>query len=71
VIRELRQKQLARADGGKADWEVQLEIRLYRERPSSQRPGKPVVGRLWDYLSQTHASKRRSAKKSASPTAQT
>lgn len=50
VTRELRQKQLARADGGLPEWEVNMEIRLYRERPSSPRPGKPVVSRLWDYL---------------------
>lgn len=50
VAREIKQKQLARADGGLAEWEVTMEIRLYRERPSSQRPGKPVVARLWDYL---------------------
>ncbi|WP_420476865.1 LysR family transcriptional regulator [Noviherbaspirillum sp. ST9] len=52
VTRELKQKQLARADGGNAEWEVNMEIRLYRERPTSQRPGKPVVARLWDYLVQ-------------------
>lgn len=47
---EVAQKRLARADGGIAEWELQMEIRLYRERPTLQRPGKPVVGRLWDYL---------------------
>ncbi|HYD96725.1 MAG TPA: LysR family transcriptional regulator [Noviherbaspirillum sp.] len=52
VTRELKQRQLARADGGQADWEVNMEIRLYRERPSSQRPGKPLVSRLWSYLLQ-------------------
>ncbi|RJG07184.1 LysR family transcriptional regulator [Noviherbaspirillum cavernae] len=50
VTREVKQKLLARADGGRAEWEVDMEIRLYRERPTQQRPGKPVVGRLWDYL---------------------
>jgi len=50
VTRELKQKQLARADGGQPGWEVDMEIRLYRERPTAARPGKPVVGRLWDYL---------------------
>jgi DNA-binding transcriptional LysR family regulator len=50
VTRELKQKQLARADGGQPEWEVDMEIRLYREQPSAQRPGKPVVARLWDYL---------------------
>lgn len=50
VMREVRQKQLARADGGQPGWEVEMEIRLYRERPTAQRPGKPIVARLWDYL---------------------
>ncbi|RJF99612.1 LysR family transcriptional regulator [Noviherbaspirillum saxi] len=50
VPREVKQKQLARADAGQADWELSMEIRLYRERPSSQRPGKPIVSRLWEYL---------------------
>ncbi|MGE5621543.1 MAG: LysR family transcriptional regulator [Bacillota bacterium] len=50
VTRELRQRQLARADGGQAEWEVEMEIRLYREHPTAQRPGKPIVSRLWDYL---------------------
>ena len=50
VPREVKLKQLARADNGQPEWEVNMEIRLYRERPSATRPGKPVVGRLWDYL---------------------
>jgi len=50
VVREVKQKQLARADGGSPEWEVTMEIRLYRERPTPQRPGKPIVARLWDYL---------------------
>jgi DNA-binding transcriptional LysR family regulator len=52
VVRELKQKQLARADGGLAEWEVRMDIRLYREKPSPQRPGKAVVARLWDHLAQ-------------------
>jgi DNA-binding transcriptional LysR family regulator len=55
VTRELKQKQLARADGGADAWEVRMEIRLYRERPSEQKPGKPVVAKLWDYLTQMSA----------------
>ncbi|WP_019139577.1 LysR family transcriptional regulator [Noviherbaspirillum massiliense] len=55
VTRELGQKLLARADGGQAEWEVRMEIRLYRERPTAQRAGKPVVTRLWDYLSAQEA----------------
>jgi DNA-binding transcriptional LysR family regulator len=50
VAREIRQKQLARADAGRPDWEISMEIRLYREHPTPQRPGKPLVARLWDYL---------------------
>ena len=50
VIRELRQKLLAHADDDDPGWQVQMEIRLYRERPSAQRPGKPVVERLWSHL---------------------
>jgi DNA-binding transcriptional LysR family regulator len=50
VVREVKQKQLARADGGEPEWEVTMEIRLYRERPTAQRPGKPIVDRLWDHL---------------------
>lgn len=52
VVRELKQKQLARADNGSDAWQVNMEIRLYRERPSEQKPGKPVVAKLWDYLAQ-------------------
>ncbi|WP_295753165.1 LysR family transcriptional regulator [Undibacterium sp.] len=52
VSREIKQKQLARADGGLKQWEVEMEIRLYRERPSLQRPGKAVVSKLWEYLEQ-------------------
>ncbi|MFZ4527182.1 MAG: LysR family transcriptional regulator [Undibacterium curvum] len=55
VTREIRQKQLARADDGSGAWEVNMEIRLYRERPSIQRPGKMLVSRLWDYLQQLQA----------------
>ena len=64
VTREVKQKQLARADNGVAEWEVNMEIRLYRERPSTQRPGKPVVSRLWNYLvSQDNATGSMSGRK--------
>ena len=67
VTREIKQRQLARADGGQPDWEVNMEIRLYREQPSPQRAGKPVVARLWDYLLRQHteAAAKASAKKPA------
>lgn len=64
VTREVKQKQLARADGGLSEWEVTMEIRLYRERPTAQRPGKPVVSRLWDYLvRRTEEEARKQARK--------
>ncbi|MBQ5939777.1 LysR family transcriptional regulator [Massilia sp. AB1] len=50
VTRELSQQQLARADEA-GDWDIEMEIRLYRERPSAARPGKPSVARLWEFLS--------------------
>jgi DNA-binding transcriptional LysR family regulator len=49
VTREVAHQQLARAcEPGQ--WEIEMEIRLYRERPSDARPGKPVVADLWDFL---------------------
>ncbi|MDY7577887.1 LysR family transcriptional regulator [Herbaspirillum sp. RTI4] len=51
LTREVRQKQLVRADGGQSEWEVEMEIRLYRERPTVTRPGKVLINRLWEYLS--------------------
>ena len=65
VTREIKQKQLARADGGQPEWEVTMEIRLYRERPTSQRPGKPIVARLWDYLVERARSAESSRRKRA------
>ena len=62
VTREIKQKHLARADGGQPDWELSMEIRLYRERPSGQRPGKPIVSRLWEYLVEHREAKARSRK---------
>jgi LysR family transcriptional regulator, hypochlorite-specific transcription factor HypT len=32
------------------DWSIQMDIRVYRERPGAGRASKPVVNRLWDYL---------------------
>jgi DNA-binding transcriptional LysR family regulator len=68
VTRELKQKQLARADGGQSHWEVEMEIRLYRERPTSQRPGKLLVSRLWDFLVREKQEKQVKRKKADSKT---
>ncbi|MBK4734626.1 LysR family transcriptional regulator [Noviherbaspirillum pedocola] len=59
VTREVKQKQLARADGGSSEWEVRMDIRLYRERPSPQRPGKSIVSRLWEHLAKTEKAARK------------
>jgi DNA-binding transcriptional LysR family regulator len=67
VTKEVKLKQLARADGDQAEWQVNMEIRLYRERPSAARPGKPVVGRLWDYLVQQFDGKSASANRARKP----
>jgi DNA-binding transcriptional LysR family regulator len=64
VTRELKQKLLARADGGHAAWEIEMEIRLYRERPSPAKPGKMIVSRLWDYL---ESQEKSAAKKRRAP----
>lgn len=47
VIREVEQGLLARADAPEKPLQIRMEIRLYRERPSEQRPGKSIVDRLW------------------------
>lgn len=49
VLRELEQEQLAPA-GEPGKWEIEMEIRLYRQRPSAARPGKRSAGKLWDFL---------------------
>jgi DNA-binding transcriptional LysR family regulator len=55
VTQEVRQKRLARADGAQDAWQVAMEIRLYRELPTAQRPGKALVDRLWQHLLQRQA----------------
>jgi DNA-binding transcriptional LysR family regulator len=50
VTREVKSKTLARADKGNDQWTIEMEIRLYRERPSPQRPGKAIVAKLWEFL---------------------
>ncbi|HMN81832.1 MAG TPA: LysR substrate-binding domain-containing protein [Burkholderiaceae bacterium] len=50
VLRELRSRQLARA--GDPALMVEMDIRLYRERPTAARPGKAVADRLWQHLTE-------------------
>ena len=63
VLRDVKYKHLARADGGAPEWEIDMEIRLYRESPNGQRPGKPVVERLWQYLLREQESTPRKRRK--------
>ena len=65
VTREVKQKRLARADGAQDAWQVAMEIRLYREQPTAQRPGKPLVARLWQHLAQRQTDGRLPSKTSA------
>ena len=67
VIREVRNKQLARTDGANGDWEVEMEIRLYRERPTPQRSGKVIVARLWDYLQELEDDRKNAAARAKKP----
>jgi DNA-binding transcriptional LysR family regulator len=46
-------KRLVRLPGG---WEVQMEIRAYRERPTVARPARRRVEQLWQLLEARHAS---------------
>lgn len=58
VTREIALKQLAPAAGAGRRLEANLEIRLYRARPTAQRPGKPVVSRLWSHLAHRNETPR-------------
>ena len=53
VVAELKAGTLALA--GEA-WSVEMEIWLYRERPSPARPGKRAALEVWDYLAAQTAS---------------
>lgn len=63
VTREVKLKQLASVSQSAPEWEATMEIRLYRERPTVQRPGKPVVARLWAYLLQQQELAAKGAKR--------
>lgn len=69
VVREVRQKRLARADGAQDVWQVAMEIRLYRELPTAQRPGKALVARLWQHLVHSQVTSPHSAHKKTPLTA--
>jgi DNA-binding transcriptional LysR family regulator len=48
VRKELRSKRLVAAGG--SDYELTMEVRIYRERPESARHVKPAAQELWDFL---------------------
>jgi len=50
VMREVSQHQLALANGGLPQLEIEMEIRLYRERPTALKHGKQQVEYLWRHL---------------------
>lgn len=50
VKKELRVKRLVAAGG--SDYELTMEVRIYRERPQFVRHVKPVAQELWDFLRQ-------------------
>ena len=58
VTSEVKAKKLASAGSA---WHVEMEIRLYREKPSPARPGKRAALEVWDYL----AGKNKAGKNSA------
>jgi DNA-binding transcriptional LysR family regulator len=52
VKKELKGKRLVRA-APPGEWEVAMEVRIYRERPEMARHIKPGAQALWDFLSKS------------------
>ena len=51
VRKELKAKKLVRADHpSSAQWEVEMDVRVYREKPVSKDSVKSGAQALWDYL---------------------
>ena len=49
--KELKPKKLMRADHPvSSQWEVEMDVRAYREKPQAKDSGKGVAHALWDYL---------------------
>ena len=49
VKKDLKAKRLARASAA-GEYELTMELRLYRERPEMARHTKPLASALWEYL---------------------
>lgn len=52
VRKELRARRLVAA--GPSEYELTMEVRIYRERPLPNRPAKPVAEELWRFLAKGH-----------------
>lgn len=50
VTNELKKGELVRADSIEEPWEIAMEVRVYREKPTIKRSGKSIVSYLWNYL---------------------
>jgi DNA-binding transcriptional LysR family regulator len=50
VKKELKGRRLVRA-APPGEWELSMEVRIYRERPEMARHIKPGAQALWDFLS--------------------
>ena len=53
VKKELRSKRLVLAASSADEFEITMDVRIYRQRPETARHVRPSVGRLWEYLKQT------------------
>ncbi len=49
VAEDVKARRLVKLDGG---WEVTMQIRAYRERPTIGHPARPQVERLWRWIEQ-------------------
>lgn len=52
VADDVEARRLCKLEGG---WEVTMEIRAYRERPTLGRPARVLVDRLWQWMEREHS----------------
>ncbi len=64
VKKEVRSKKLVSAGSHLV---MSMEVRIYRERPSSKNPGKPHVQKLWSYLQDQASLRDKTGSRSSSP----
>jgi DNA-binding transcriptional LysR family regulator len=51
VKKELKSRRLVQATAP-GEYELSMELRIYRERPEMARRSKPVAQALWDFLAE-------------------